>query len=47
MKMGVQMSKPCFIEYDLKATELGARRGLKARKKVAKKKEDNVKVFYV
>ena len=36
-----------FIEYDLKATELGIRRGLKVRKKVSKKKEGNVKIFYV
>ena len=37
MKMGVKMNKLCFIEYDLKVTELRARRGLKARKKGAKK----------
>ncbi len=36
-----------FIEYDLEATKLGAQRGLKARKKVKKKKEERPETFYV
>jgi len=36
-----------FIEYDLEATRLGAQRGLKAIKKVKKKKEERAEVFYV
>ena len=36
-----------FIEYDLEATMLGAQRGLKAKKKVKKKKEERAEVFYV
>jgi len=36
-----------FIEYDLEATKLGAQRGLKARKKVTKKKEGQAERFYV
>jgi len=36
-----------FIEYDLEATKLGAQRGLKARKKVKKKKEERADIFYV
>ncbi len=36
-----------FIEYDLEATGLGARRGLKAIKKVRKKKEERAEAFYV
>ena len=37
-----------FIEYDLEATELGALKGLKVKKKVKrKKKEERDEVFYV
>ena len=36
-----------FIEYDLEATNLGAQRGLKAIKKVKKKKEERAEAFYV
>ena len=36
-----------FIKYDLEATRLGAQRGLKAIKKVKKKKEERAEVFYV
>ena len=36
-----------FIEYDLEATKLGAQRGLKARKKAKKKKEERAEIFYV
>lgn len=36
-----------FIEYDLEATKLGAQRGLKAEKKVKKKKEGRTGIFYV
>jgi len=36
-----------FVEYDLEATKLGAQRGLKARKKVKKKKEERADIFYV
>ncbi len=36
-----------FIEYDLEATKLGAQRGLKARRKVKKKKEERPEIFYV
>jgi hypothetical protein len=36
-----------FIEYDLEATKLGAQRGLKAIKKVKKKKEERAEAFYV
>ena len=36
-----------FIEYDLEATKLGAQKGLKAIKKVKKKKEERAQVFYV
>jgi len=36
-----------FMEYDLEATKLGARRGLKAIKKVKKKKEGKPEVSYV
>ena len=37
-----------FIEYDLEATKLGAQRGLKARKKLKKKKkEERPETFYV
>jgi len=36
-----------FIEYDLEATLLGAQRGLKAKKKVKKKKEERAEAFYV
>jgi hypothetical protein len=36
-----------FIEYDLEATKLGAQKGLKARKKVKKKKEERAETFYV
>ena len=36
-----------FIEYDLEATKLGAQRGLKAIKKVKKKKEERADTFYV
>lgn len=35
-----------FIEYDLEATKLGTEKGLKAAKKVKKKKERNER-FYV
>ena len=36
-----------FIEYDLEATGQGAQRGLKATKKVKKKKEERAEAFYV
>jgi hypothetical protein len=36
-----------FIKYDLEATESGAQKGLKAPKKVKKKKEERDEVFYV
>ena len=37
-----------FVEYDLKMTSLGAKKGLKAPKKVSKKKqEDRTERFYV
>ena len=36
-----------FIEYDLEVTKLGAQRGLKAIKKVKKKKEGTPETFYV
>jgi hypothetical protein len=36
-----------FIEYDLEATNLGAQKGLKAKKKVKKKKEERAEIFYV
>lgn len=36
-----------FIEYDLEATKLGAQRGLKAIKKVKKKKDERAEAFYV
>ena len=36
-----------FIHYDLEATKLGAQRGLKARKKAKKKKEERAEIFYV
>jgi hypothetical protein len=36
-----------FIEYDLEATNLGAQKGLKAKKKVKKKKEERAETFYV
>jgi hypothetical protein len=36
-----------FLEYDLEATRLGAQRGLKAIKKVKKKKEERAEAFYV
>jgi len=36
-----------FIEYDLEATKLGARRGLKAIKKAKKKKGGKPEVSYV
>ncbi|NIR86799.1 DUF2153 domain-containing protein [Candidatus Bathyarchaeota archaeon] len=36
-----------FIEYDLEATKLGAQRGLKAKRKPKKKKEERAEIFYV
>ncbi len=36
-----------FIEYDLEVTKLGAEKGLKARKRVKKKREERADVFYV
>lgn len=36
-----------FIEYDLEATRLGDQKGLKAKKKVKKKKEERAETFYV
>jgi len=36
-----------FIQYDLEATNLGVQRGLKAIKKVKKKKEERAEIFYV
>ena len=36
-----------FIEYDLEATRLGAQRGLKAIKKVKKKRVERAEAFYV
>jgi len=48
-KMAKKMSEftRSFMEYDLEATKLGAQRGLKAKKKVKKKKEERAEVFYV
>ena len=36
-----------FIEYDVEATKLGAQKGLRAKKKVKKKKEERAEGFYV
>ncbi len=36
-----------FIEYDVEATKLGAQKGLRAKKKVKKKKEERAESFYV
>ncbi len=36
-----------FVEYDLEATRLGSKRGLKTRKRVKKKKEERPEIFYV
>ena len=36
-----------FIEYDIAATQLGAQKGLRAKKKVKKKKEERAEPFYV
>ncbi len=36
-----------FIEYDLEATKLGAKKGLRPKKKVRKKKEERPEPFYV
>lgn len=36
-----------FVEYDLKITSLGAKKGLKSPKKLEKKKEERVEKFYV
>jgi len=36
-----------FIEYDLETTKLGETRGLKAPKKVKKKKEERPEGFYI
>ena len=36
-----------FIEYDLEATKLGAKRGLKAKRRAKKKKEERPETFYV
>ncbi|MGD8505743.1 MAG: DUF2153 family protein [Candidatus Bathyarchaeota archaeon] len=36
-----------FIEYDLEATKIGAKRGLKARRRAKKKKEERPETFYV
>ena len=36
-----------FVKYDLEMTSLGAKKGLKAPKKVSKKKEERTERFYV
>ena len=36
-----------FVKYDLEMTRLGAKKGLKAPKKVTKKKEERTESFYV
>ena len=36
-----------FIEYDLEATKLGAKKGLRPKKKVRQKKEERPEPFYV
>ncbi len=36
-----------FIEYDLEATKLGSQRGLKAIKKIKKKRDERADTFYV
>jgi len=36
-----------FVEYDLEVTKLGAERGLKARKKVERKRKERAEIFYV
>ncbi len=47
MKKTLSKFTRSFIEYDLEATKLGAQRGLKAKKKIKKKKEERVETFYV
>ena len=48
-KMNNELSKftRSFLEYDLDTTSLGEQRGLKARKKVKKKKDERPEAFYV
>jgi len=48
-KMSKDLSKfvRSFIEYDLEATMLEARRGLRARKRVEGKREGRAEIFYV
>ena len=36
-----------FIEYDLEATKLGAEKGLRARKRVKRKREERTEELYV
>jgi hypothetical protein len=36
-----------FVEYDMKMTSLGVKKGLKASKKVTQKKEERTERFYV
>ena len=36
-----------FVKYDLEMTSLGVKKGLKASKKVTKKREDRTESFYV
>ena len=36
-----------FLEYDLEMTNLGIRKGLKAPKKIKKKREESADRFYV
>ena len=36
-----------FVKYDLEITSLGVKKGLKASKKVTKKREDRTESFYV
>jgi hypothetical protein len=36
-----------FIEYDMKMTGLGVKKGLKTAKKATKKKEERTERFYV
>ena len=36
-----------FVKYDIEATKLAAKKGLKAKKKAKKKKEKRTEAFYV
>jgi hypothetical protein len=36
-----------FVQYDLEVTKLGSQKGLRAKKKTKKKKEERAESFYV